>query len=47
MILAQSGFGYVYCGGLYPPGEVTLEVPETGYWWHMVDLHGLKSRPAF
>lgn len=43
MILAQFGMPYVFYGGLYGPGTVTLEVPESGYWWHMVDVVGLNG----
>jgi hypothetical protein len=40
-VLMGFGYGYVFYGGLYGPGMVTLEVPEDGYWWHVVDVVGL------
>lgn len=41
MIFAQFGLPYLYVGGLYRPGRVTLRVPESGYWWLMIDLQGV------
>jgi hypothetical protein len=45
MIFAQFGEAFVFYGGFYGPGRVTLTVPEDGYWWHLVDVEGL-SGPA-
>jgi hypothetical protein len=42
MVLRQFGFPFVYHGGLYSAGTVTLVVPEDGHWVHMVDLDGLR-----
>jgi len=41
VVLMQFGYGYVFYGGRFGPGTVTLEVPEDGYWWHVVDVLGL------
>lgn len=41
MVLMQFGYGYLFYGGLSRPGTVTLEVPDDGYWWHLVDVVGL------
>jgi hypothetical protein len=43
MVFMQFGYGYVFYGGLYGPGTVTLEVPDDGYWWHVVDVVGLNG----
>jgi hypothetical protein len=41
MAFAQLGLPYIYYGGLFGRGTVTLEVPERGQWWHVVDVVGL------
>lgn len=43
MAFLQFGLPFVYYGGVYGPGTVTLAVPESGYWWHVVDVEGLGS----
>lgn len=40
-VLKQFGYGYVFYGGLYRPGRVTLAVPYTEHWVLVVDLEGL------
>jgi hypothetical protein len=43
-ILRQFGFGYVFYGGIYGLGTVTLTVPEDDHWLHVVDFEGLYGR---
>lgn len=41
MIFLEFNEAFVYYGGVYGPGCVTLTVPEDGCWWHLVDVEGL------
>ena len=43
-VLRQFGYGYLYYGGLYGSGTVTLPVPETDHWVLDVDLERLLTR---
>jgi hypothetical protein len=44
LVLRQFGYAYVFHGGAYTAGRVTLKVPEDDHWLHVVDLEGLTGR---
>jgi hypothetical protein len=43
-VLRQFVYGYVSYGGAYPAGTITLTVPESDHWLHVVDLEGFYGR---
>lgn len=41
LLIAQFGWEYIYYGGLYGPGTVTIRVPEDGHWCLVIDTKDL------